>query len=109
MYHPRLRATFPRVLGKYIREEKILPLEEMIRKMTSLPAQVYNIPNKGLLREGYDADICVFDYEKIIDRAEYLDCHKRCEGLNYVIISGKVVAENSVFNGTCAGKVLIVK
>ena len=106
MYHPRLRATFPRVLGKYIREEKILPLEEMIRKMTSLPAQVYNIPNKGLLREGYDADICVFDPEKITDRSEFTNCTPGCEGLDLVMVSGVVAAVNGVYTGAQSGQVL---
>lgn len=105
-YHPRLRGSFPRAIGKYVREEKVVPLEEMIRKMTSLPADVYGLKNKGLIKEGYDADICVFDYEKIIDRAEYLDCHKHCEGLNYVIIDGDIVAENAVYNGIKNAKVI---
>ena len=104
VYHPRLRGTFPRTLGKYVREKKVTTLHDMIRKMTSMPAAVYGLPTKGLIREGFDADICIFDSEKIIDRAEYTDCHKRCEGLNYVILSGDVVVENAVYNGTKNGK-----
>ena len=105
-YHPRLRGSFPRAIGKYVRERNVVPLKEMIRKMTSQPAYVYGLKNKGLIKEGYDADICIFDYEKIIDRADYMDCHKRAEGLNYVIVNGKIAAENAVYNGTLSAKVI---
>ena len=107
VYHPRLRASFPRVLGKYVREEKIVPLEEMIRKITSLPAHVYNLPTKGLLKEGYDADICVFDPDKIIDRSEYCNCSLGCEGLNYVLVGGGIAAVNGVSTGARNGCVLL--
>ena len=106
VYHPRLRGSFPRVLGRYVRERKVTTLAEMIRKMTSLPAEVYGLSGKGLIREGYDADICIFDEEKIIDRADFNDCTKRAEGLSYVIVNGCVAAENAVYNGSMAGKVL---
>ncbi len=105
-YHPRLRGSFPRFLGRYVREQKVLSLHEAIRKCTSMPASVYGLQLKGLLREGFDADICIFDAEKIIDRADYLDCHKRCVGLSYVILGGEVVSENSVFKGVKNGKFL---
>jgi len=104
-YHPRLRGTFPRVLGRYVRERGIVSLPEMIRKMTSLPAAVYNLPGKGKIAEGYDADLCIFDPEKIIDRADYVRCNLPNEGLNYVIIDGKVVVENNTYNGIRAGKI----
>ena len=106
VYHPRLRGSFPRVLGKYVRERKVTSLHEMIRKMTSMPASVYGLPTKGLIREGFDADICIFDSEKIIDKAEYTACHQRCEGLNYVILSGEVVVEDAIYNGIKKGKVI---
>jgi len=109
VYHPRLRGSFPRALGRYVRQMKTVTLPEMIRKMTSLPAQVYGIPNKGLLREGYDADICIFDADKIIDRAEFTDCQKGCEGLNFVIVGGEVVAEDGVHNGKCCGRIILRK
>ena len=108
-YHPRLRGSFPRVLGRYVRERKVTELHEMIRKMTSMPANVYGFKNKGLLAEGFDADICIFDCEKIIDCAEYTDCKKRAEGLNYVILGGEVVVENAVYNGKKMGKVILFK
>jgi len=108
-YHPRLRGTFPRVLGRYVRERKVTTLEEMIRKMTSLPAAVYGFAGKGRIVEGFDADLCIFDAEKIIDRAEYAACHNRAEGLNYVLLNGEIVVENAVYNGKRCGKVLLRK
>ena len=107
MHHPRLRGSFPRVLGRYVRERKVTSLPEMIRKMTAMPASVYGLENKGLLKEGFDADICIFDAEKIIDRSEFTDCHKRAEGLNYVLVNGKIVVENAVYNGALEGKLLL--
>ncbi|MBQ4323554.1 MAG: D-aminoacylase [Clostridia bacterium] len=107
VYHPRLCGTFPRVLGRYVRERKVTSLPEMIRKMTSLPATVYELKSKGLLAEGFDADLCIFDPKKIIDRAEYTDCSKKAEGLNYVILSGEVVVENAVYNGKRMGKLIL--
>ncbi len=106
VFHPRLKATFPRVLGRYVREKKITTLPEMIRKMTSMPAHVYNLSGKGLIKEGYDADICIFDAEKIIDRSEFTDCVQKNEGLNYVLVAGEVVVEDAVHNGKRLGKVV---
>ena len=106
-YHPRLRGTFPRVLGRYVRERGVTSLPEMIRKMTSMPAAVYELRGKGLLREGFDADIVIFDAERIIDRAEFVDCHKHAEGLNYVLLGGEVVVENAVYQGKRNGRVLL--
>ncbi|MBQ3084743.1 MAG: D-aminoacylase [Clostridia bacterium] len=107
VYHPRLRGSFPRALGRYVREQKVLPLPEMIRKMTALPAAVYGLQGKGLIKEGYDADLCIFDPATIRDRADYTDCHLRAEGLRYVLLGGKVAVENAVHNGTRAGKLIL--
>ena len=106
VYHPRLRGSFPRVLGRYVRERKVTTLPEMIRKMTSMPAAVYGLKNKGLLWEGMDADICIFDADKIIDHSDFNDCGLRAEGLNYVIVGGKVAAKDAVYNGTRAGRII---
>ena len=103
-YHPRLRGAFPRALGKYVREENITSLPEMIRKMTSLPAQVYNLPGKGRIAEGYDADICILDAQTIQDQADYVNCSAPNKGLRYVLINGQVVVENNTYNGTRAGR-----
>lgn len=106
-HHPRMRGTFPRVLGEYVRNRKVTSLHEMIRKMTSMPAAVYGIESKGLIKELYDADICIFDADKIADNATYTDCLKKCEGLNFVLLSGEVVVENSVHNGKKPGRFIL--
>lgn len=105
-YHPRLRASFPRAIGRYARDKKLLPMPEIIRKVTSLPASVYGLCGKGLLKEGYDADVCIFSEENLIDRAEYTDCTRKCEGLHYVIVSGQIAVENAIHNGKRCGKLL---
>ena len=104
--HPRSIGTFPRVLGKYVRQEKYIPLTEAIRKITSMPAQVYSLKGKGIVTAGFDADLVLFDAEKIIDRAEYGNFRPRCEGLHYVIVGGKIAVEDAVFNGTKAGSII---
>lgn len=105
-YHPRMRGTFPRALGVYVRERKVTSLPEMIRKMTSMPAAVYGLKTKGLLWEGFDADICIFDPDTIIDRATFVDPDQRAEGLDYVIIGGKIAAVNAVATGELGGTML---
>nr|MBQ4319256.1 D-aminoacylase [Clostridia bacterium] len=107
-FHPRLSASMPRVLGHYTRERRVVPLYEMVRKLTAMPAAVYGLKGKGVLREGFDADICIFNDETIIDRATFVDPTQRCEGLSYVIVGGEVVVEDAVHNGKMCGKVLRV-
>jgi len=106
VYHPRLRGSFPRVLGRYVRERKVTSLPEMIRKMTSMAAGVYGLKTKGLLWEGMDADICIFDADKIIDRADFIDCGLHAEGLNYVIVGGKIAVKDAVYTGVRAGRII---
>lgn len=105
-FHPRAVASFPRVLGRFVREKGCTTLPEMIRKITSMPAEVYGLKTKGFLKEGYDADICIFDADKIIDKADYVNCEERAEGLNYVIVGGAVAAENAVYTGAMNGRIL---
>ena len=106
-HHPRLRATFPRTLGYYVRERKVVPLHEMIRKMTAMPARVYDLPTKGLVWEGMDADLCIFDPEKIRDACWFDDCWKKNEGLSFVLVGGEVVVEDAVYNGKRMAKALL--
>ena len=107
IFHPRLRGSFPRVLGRYVRERGVTTLAEMIRKMTSLPAAVYGLRNKGVIREGADADLCVFDAARIIDGADFFEPTRKNEGLSFVILDGKIVVEDGVYNGTRAGRVYL--
>ena len=107
VYHPRLRASFPRFISRYVRDKGVMPLAEAIRRVTSLPAHVYGIKNKGLVKEGYDADLVLFDYSKIKDNAEFTNCSLPNDGLNFVFIAGEIVAENGVYNGKRKGKAII--
>lgn len=106
-FHPRLRASFPRAVSRYSLRNPIVTLPEMIRKITSLPAHVYGLCGKGLIKEGYDADICVFSEEKFVDRSDFTNPTLGCEGLNYVFVEGNLAAENAVATGKCAGKLLL--
>jgi N-acyl-D-amino-acid deacylase len=103
--HPRLYGTFPRVLGRYVKEG-VISLEDAIRKMTSLPAQTLGIRDRGLLKPGMYADITVFDPEKIIDKGTYQNPHQFPEGIEYVIVNGTITIKNGIHTGKRAGKVI---
>lgn len=104
--HPRFYGTYPRVLGRYVREYNILRLEDAIRKMTSLPAQKIGLWDRGIIRVGAWADITVFNPDKVIDKATYQDPHQYPEGIEYVLVNGEVVVERGEHTGILAGKVL---
>ena len=104
--HPRNYGTFPRVLGKYVRDEKILPMPEMMKKITSIPAQIFGFSNRGALKKDYFADIVVFDEERIIDIATWADPHQYPEGIEYVIVNGKVVVQRGEHTGQLPGSIL---
>ena len=91
--HPRGYGTYPKVLGEYVRELGLLRLEDAVRKATSLPAQRLGIRDRGLLREGYYADVVVFDSSKIIDKATYERPHQFGDGIAYVVVNGEVVLD----------------
>ena len=102
-YHPRNRGTFPRAIGKYVREKGVVALSEMIRKMTSLPATVYGFEKKGRIAEGMDADLCIFDYEVLRDKSTFVEPDQRNVGLNYVIVGGEISVENNAKNQVLSG------
>jgi N-acyl-D-aspartate/D-glutamate deacylase len=104
--HPRCYGTFPRILGKYVREEHVLTLEDAVRKMTSLNAEKIGITTRGLLKEGKKADITIFDPRSVIDRATFEDPHQYPSGIEHVIVNGVPVVENGVHLGTKPGKIL---
>jgi N-acyl-D-amino-acid deacylase len=104
--HPRHYGTFPRVLGKYVREEKIVPMPEMLKKITSIPAQKFGFGKRGTLKSGYFADIVIFDPDKVIDKATWTDPHQYPEGIEYVLVNGKVVIKEGDHTGDLPGKVL---
>jgi N-acyl-D-amino-acid deacylase len=104
--HPRNFGTFPRVLGRYVRELKVLRLEDAIRKMTSLNAAKLGLFDRGLLRVGQCADVTVFDADKVIDRSTYTKPFQYSDGIEYVIVNGVVVLEQGKHTGAKPGKVL---
>jgi N-acyl-D-amino-acid deacylase len=104
--HPRFYGTFPRVLGHYTRDLGLLSLPEAVHKMTGRPAEVLGLAYRGLLREGYCADITVFDPATIADRATYEDPHRYPLGISTVIVNGVVVVESGEHTGALQGRVL---
>lgn len=104
--HPRLFGAFPRILQKYVREEKTLTLEEAVRKMTSAPAAVYGLPGKGLLRVGGDADVTVFDPETVGTRADYIEPRRYGEGFCLVVVNGEIAVERDRVTGARPGRLL---
>jgi N-acyl-D-aspartate/D-glutamate deacylase len=104
--HPRSFGTNPRVLGKYTREEKVLALEDAVRKMTSLPAQVLGLKDRGLLREGYWADVVVFDPDRVADMATYENPKQYPKGIDYVLVNGAIVIDHGHHTGARPGRVV---
>ncbi len=104
--HPRNFGTFPRVLGVYVRERGLLRLEEAVRKMTSQNAAKIGIVDRGLLRPGLFADVTIFDPDRVIDRATYLEPFHYPEGIEYVIVNGQVVLEHGTHTGKLPGRAL---
>ena len=107
--HPRWYGTFPRVLGKYVREEKVLALEEAVKKMTSLNAAKLGIEDRGLVKAGKKADITIFSAERVIDKATFENPHQYPEGIEYVIVNGTPVIEKGQHLGSKPGRVLYGK
>jgi len=104
--HPRAYGTFPRILRKYVREEKKLTLEEAIRKFSALPAQRMRLTDRGVLKQGMWADVVVFDPETVRDVATFDDPNRLSKGMEYVLINGVPVIENGKMTGALPGKVL---
>jgi N-acyl-D-amino-acid deacylase len=103
---PRAYGTFPRILRKYVREEKKLTLEDAIRKFSSLPAQRMRLTDRGVLKQGMWADVVVFDPETVRDLATYDDPNRLSEGMEYVLVNGVPVIEGGKMTGALPGKVL---
>ncbi len=104
--HPRSYGTFPRVIAKYVKEEKIITLEEAIKKMTYLPAWKLGLKDRGLIKEGFKADIVLFDFWNIKDTATFREPHNYADGMKYVIVNGKIVVDNGEFTNELPGEVL---
>jgi len=104
--HPRFCGTFPRVLAKYVRQEGALTLEDAVRKMTSFAAQTFGIKGKGLLKEGFDADVVVFDPKTVKDCATFEAPYAPPEGIDHVLVNGVAAVENGRLTGRRAGRVI---
>ena len=104
--HPRSYGTFARKIRLYVREKGVVTLEHAIRSMTSLPAQVFGMTNRGMLRPGMTADIAIFDLGAVRDLAEYADPHHYSEGMIHVFVNGRAAIREGAFTGIRAGRVL---
>jgi N-acyl-D-amino-acid deacylase len=104
--HPRNYGTFARKLQRYVRERETITLEHAIRSMTSLPAAVFGMKDRGAIREGAAADIVIFDPAKIVERSTYVDPHQLAEGMAYVFVNGEAVIADGKFTAALPGKVL---
>jgi N-acyl-D-aspartate/D-glutamate deacylase len=107
MPHPRFYGTFPRVIGHYVGEERLLPLEQAIHKMTGGSARALKLKDRGLLQEGWRADVAIFDPAEFKDQATYAQPHRYPTGARTtVIVNGTVVVDNATHTGAIPGMVL---
>ena len=104
--HPRAYGSFARVLGRYVRDEGLLPLEEAVRRLSALPASVLKIRERGALQTGYFADVVVFDPDKIEDRATFDEPHQYAVGMRHVFVNGEAVLRDGEHTGATPGRVV---
>ena len=106
LVHPRSYGSYPRILGKYVREEKVIPLEDAVRKMTSAVANRLSIRDRGLLREGMYADVVVFDPQTVADRATFEKPHQLSVGIKWVLVNGTTVVVDGKHTGAKPGRIV---
>jgi N-acyl-D-amino-acid deacylase len=104
--HPRAYGSFARVLGHYVRDEKVLTLADAVHRMSGLPAATLGLRQRGLLSEGYFADVVVFDPSSIADRATFANPHQLSTGVSEVLVNGKITISGGAFTGELAGRAL---
>jgi N-acyl-D-amino-acid deacylase len=104
--HPRLWGTFPRVLGRYVRQQKLLTLESAVHKMTGLPATRFGLRGRGRIAPGFHADLVTFDPDRVLDRATYQSPHAPPDGVKAVYVNGQAACEDGRMTGARAGHVL---
>ena len=105
--HPRFYGTFARVLGHYVREERVLSLEDAVRKMTSLPAQILGLSDRGQIREGFVADIAIFDPATVRHTNSFENPKSYAEGVHYTIVNGVLVIDGGKHTGARPGRPLL--
>ena len=101
--HPRSFGTFPRAIRLFVKEKRLMTLENLIRKMTSLPAHLFGLKNKGVIVDAADADLVIFNYDRIADRADYTHSAALSDGIEYVIVGGQIVYQNKMLTGKFPG------
>jgi N-acyl-D-amino-acid deacylase len=106
MPHPRAYATKSRVLAEYVRNRGVLTLEDAIRRMTSLPARTFHFRDRGLVREGFAADLLIFDPARVQDKSTFEKPHQYTEGIDYVLVNGKFMVDGGKLTDAKAGAVL---
>lgn len=104
--HPRHYGTFPRIVGRFVTKDRLFSLEEAVKKVTRNPALVMGIPDRGMVEAGYWADLVVFDHERLMDTATGTEPYKRADGIEYVLVNGKIALEKGEVKPAFAGKVL---
>jgi N-acyl-D-amino-acid deacylase len=104
--HPRFYGTFPRILGKYAREEQIFDLGTAVKKMTSMPAEKVGITKRGCIKQGYFADLVIFEPQNVKDKSTFTDPHQFPTGIRFVLVNGVITVENGKHTGAATGKVL---
>jgi N-acyl-D-amino-acid deacylase len=104
--HPRLWGTFPRVLGHYARDVGLFGLEEAVRKMTSLSAETFGLEDRGIVREGFFADLVLFDPDSVIDRASFAEPKTPAAGIRLVLVNGAPVWRDGAHTGARPGRAL---
>ena len=107
--HPRGYGTFPRAINYFVREKKLVTLEQAIYKMTGLTANWFNVPNKGFVKDGFDADLLIFDPNTIAEGNSFAESTKTAIGISHVIVDGEIVCQNGILTGVYPGKVLLHK
>ncbi len=105
--HPRNYGTYPRFLGHYVREKKILTLPQAVKKITSMPAAKLGLDDRGIIREGAFADLVIFDADRILDRATYTEPEQYPVGIDYVVVNGRIVIDHDRHTGVLPGKFLL--
>jgi N-acyl-D-amino-acid deacylase len=104
--HPRAYGNFARLLGRYVRDEGLIPLQEAIRKLTSQPVANLGIDRRGTLAPGYFADVVVFDPATVLDRATFAEPHQLAEGVRHVLVNGVVTVRDGTHTGALGGRVV---
>jgi N-acyl-D-amino-acid deacylase len=104
--HPRSYGTNARVLAEFVRNRRVITLEDAVRRMTALPARTFGLSDRGIVAAGYTADLVVFDPDKVEDKATFENPHRYSEGFDFVLVNGRVAVENSKPVGVMAGRVV---